>query len=133
MSCVLRVSGNEFDVNKFLKDSYFSPCKIFHKGEFKSPKNKKINEKSGFNLDVSKADFSCFEMQIEDAINFLKQNFEELKRLKTFPGVEGLGLDFAVDFSSECFSKSFQFNDLILQEVVRCGVELEISVYCKSE
>lgn len=90
MSCVLRVAGSDFDVAAFLRDSVWSPCRVFRKGEPKWPSTPhKINTRPGFNLDVSDAEFSDLVRQIEDATAFLETHFDELQRLAIFPGVEG--------------------------------------------
>ncbi len=130
MSCVLRAYGKHFNVDEFLEGSPFSPCAVFYKGKPRSSrKNSKISEESGFNFDVSEAEFSEFEMQMVDAIKFLQQNYKEIKRLKKFPGLESLGLDFAINFSEEFVSKSIQLKNELLEEIIRCDVSIGISIY----
>lgn len=133
MSCVLRVFGNEFNVDDYLKESSFLPCKIFRKGEPRSSKpNAKLLTDSGFNLDVSHADFEFSEQQLSDAIEFLKSNSRELNRLKDFPGIEEICLDFAISVSDVWFSKSIRLNVQLIEEAAKYRIEIEISLY-KSE
>jgi len=49
------------------------------------------------NVSVSVREFSDLPRQIEDAVRFLSNNSDELKRLRNFPGVERLELDFPVE------------------------------------
>ena len=130
MSCVLRAYGKYFDVDKFLENSPFIPCAIFYKGKPRSSgKKSKLSKNSGFNLDISDAGFNEFEKQMVDAIFFLQQNYEEIKRLKNFPGLESLGLDFAIDYPEELFSKSIELNMELLKEIIRCDIGADISIY----
>ena len=97
MSCVLRASGPLFDVDEFLRHSPFAPTKVWHKGEPRtSHASSKLADTSGFNLVVSSADFDDLSRQIADAMEFLREHNGELSRLSTFPGVEGVTLDFGV-------------------------------------
>jgi len=86
MSCVLRVSGKGFNVDAFLADSPFEPDDVFEKGE----------SLTGFNLTVSAASPEDLETQVDDAMRFLDEHEEELRRLTGFDGVDIAFLDFAV-------------------------------------
>jgi hypothetical protein len=98
MSCVLRASGAAFDVEAFLRGSSWAACQVFYKGEPKTVSlPERINARSGFNLVVSEAEFRAISSQIEDAIAFLKDRFEEVQRLSDFAGIESVALDFAIE------------------------------------
>ena len=87
MSCILIIEGSEFDVNEFLKETELSPYEKHLKGDKRPFKklNKPMNyETSGCRFDLSKADFNDFEVQRKDAILFLNQNYEKLKKLNKF-------------------------------------------------
>ena len=98
MSCVLRANGCEFLVDCFLEDSDLVPCKVYHRGEPRSPLSMqgKVHESSGLHIVVSEADFDNMQGQIQDAISFMKHHQAELERLCKFPGVEGSYLDFGI-------------------------------------
>jgi hypothetical protein len=49
------------------------------------------------NVSVSTREFSDLRGQIEDAVGFLSDNKEEMRRLRDFPGLEGMDLDFPVE------------------------------------
>lgn len=133
MSCVLRASGKDFDVDGFIENSSFEPCRIFHKGELKTKDKSKKRNQSGFNLVVSDADLDKFIEQMEDAVGFLKENYGEIQRLKDFPGLEDVMLDFAVGITQEYYSKNILLDNLLMEEAVRCGVKINISVYKTSD
>jgi hypothetical protein len=111
MSCVLRASGTRFDVDSFLRDSCLDALTVVHRGEVQFPKLatlQRITECSGMNISVSTREFSDLNGQIADAVEFLSRNDQELRRLRDFPGVEGIDLDFPVEardvvFQSDAF------------------------------
>jgi hypothetical protein len=49
------------------------------------------------NISVSIREFSDLRGQIDDAIRFLSNNDQELQRLRDFPGLEEMELDFPVE------------------------------------
>lgn len=91
MSCVLRVKGTNFAVDKFLAESSLKAIAVFRKGEPRAPEASPTGKQfsaSGFHVVASEADFSMFQAQIADAIQFLEQNQVELHRLAGYPEVE---------------------------------------------
>ncbi len=101
MSAVLRAHGEAFDVELFLAESSLEPDSVYQKGApVPSAAARKENgtprRASGFSLTVSHADFSDLETQISEAIVFLDEYEDELRRLGKFDGVEGVSLDFGV-------------------------------------
>ncbi len=100
MSCVLRASGTNFDVDSFLKGSSLSALTVFHRGEVQFPTStvsQRKSEHSGMNVSVSTREFSDLRGQIEDAVGFLSDNKEEMRRLCDFSGLERIDLDFPVE------------------------------------
>ncbi len=136
--CVLRAygpeSGDDFDVDSFLSSSSFSPCSVSHRGEPRHPETSKVIRASGFNLTVSNADGDQVPIQIEDAHRFLVANCDEIARLRAFPNVETVYLDFGWDFP--CQRVWGQFNRFSLELLHQCstlGVEIVVSVYAVSD
>jgi hypothetical protein len=69
-SCVLRITGDNFQPHDFLQHSNLEPSNIFHKGEQRSAKSEWNS--SGITVEISsKDDFSA---QIQDAVIFLQTN-----------------------------------------------------------
>src|SRR4051812_4951797 len=108
MSCILRAGGTDFDVTEFMRGSRWAPEAVFESGEARSTisrPNGKKNYRSGLNVLVSDAPFEDLGTQILQAIDFLEKNREETKRLRSFGGVERVGLDFGIrdrDSAAQC-------------------------------
>jgi hypothetical protein len=131
MSCVLRVNGSDFLVDRFLDNSDLVPCVVYRKGEPRSSaskSNSKIHETSGLNVDVSKADFDNLDGQIRDAISFLEQHKMELERLCRFPGVERLTLDFGIA-KRDVIAQSDYFPAELLYLAGSLEISIELSQY----
>lgn len=99
MSCVLRASGACFDVDEFLKTSTLDVLTAFHRGgaQFPASSITRKSEFSGMSVSLSTREFSDLTGQIEDAIRFLSENERELIRLRDFPGIERMELDFPIE------------------------------------
>jgi hypothetical protein len=132
--CVLRVTGKEFDVDRQLAASEFTPCHVFRKGEPRSASQPdgKRHEVSGFTVDVSRASRSSLVEQARDAVAFLKQHRAALAALRSAPGMEDMRLDFPVDLRIDRKTVMAQF-DYFPPELVSLagslGLGLEISIY----
>lgn len=92
---VLRASGPDFDVDAFLKGCPWPVSAIFRRGVARVPSGR-VAKESGFNFSVSDAGFDEFNRQKDEAIEFLKQNEAEIRRLVGFAGVTGVVLDFGI-------------------------------------
>jgi hypothetical protein len=98
VSCVLRAIGTLFDVDAFLADSALDVETPFRHGEsqFCGLPGGAKHAASGFNVRVSDAGVDDLPGQIRDALWFLSEYEDELRRLGSFPGLEAVCLDFAV-------------------------------------
>jgi hypothetical protein len=100
MSCVLRAHGESFKVREFLEKSSLQLDTVYEKGDpiDSGKKNGSHRPSSGFSAVVSQADFSDLEEQVREAILFLDEYEEDLRRLGSFKGVEAVFLDFGVQW-----------------------------------
>ena len=99
MSCVLRATGRDFDVDSFLHDSSLTPLIVYHRGARRFPDSKMVpDEQSGMNVAVSECDLSNVTGQINDAMSFLQNYKDELRRLRNYPGWQRLALDFPIAY-----------------------------------
>ena len=108
MSCVLRASGINFDVDSFLKNSSLRGLTVFRRGEVHFPNStvtQYVSEYSGMNVSVSTREFSDLKGQLEDAVGFLSVNGCELRLLRDFPGLERMDLDFPVEDRDVVFQR----------------------------
>ena len=123
--CVLRVSGDDFRVDAFLADSNFRPYHVHHRGDIARRSDRFID--SGISLDVSSAD-GDLDAEITDAIGFLSTHEAELQRLRDFPGVT----DMRLDFGYYCRHVAAQFDYLppdLLARAGKLGIGIELSLY----
>ncbi|MGN6507552.1 MAG: hypothetical protein ACTHM6_18500 [Tepidisphaeraceae bacterium] len=128
---VLRASGSEFDVDRFLEDSPWKPAAVFRRGESRTPSGLKRTV-SGFNLSISDAGFDKFAEQQIDAISFLSRHTDEIARLITFAGVDGAVLDFGVAWR-DVAAQSDTFSADLVRLAGACGLSLELSHYHVSQ
>lgn len=130
MACILRASGDNFDVDAFVAKASIQIDSLWRKGEKRFPANKhsNLNQSSGVRLVASEADFSQLTSQIEDAIFFLHQNLAQIKFLASFPGVEGAVLDFGVEIYPPGWS-SFTLPPELLALAGEARVSVCLSVY----
>jgi len=131
MSCILRASGKNFDVDKFLSQTKLQPCAVFKKGKPKyqaRPKGKK-NEFSGINIEVSNADFNQLDQQIQDAIKFLQKNKDEVRNLIDFLGLDSESeIDFAIE-KRNVRAQTDYFPPKLLVLAGTLGLGIRLSIY----
>lgn len=95
VSCVLRVTGPLLDIDALSEALAIDPYRTFRKGEARGLR--KIHETSGICFEVSDAEFEEFDLQIQDAVQFLTENAKVLAVISGFPGVEHALLDFGIE------------------------------------
>ncbi|MEI8010890.1 MAG: hypothetical protein WCI27_00210 [Candidatus Omnitrophota bacterium] len=131
MSCMLRVSGKNFNVDEFLLQTALHPCAVFVKGapQYKSKPNGKKNECSGINIEMSGADFDQLEEQIRDVMMFLETNFQAIRNLVVFAGSDSKAeIDFAIAERRTCVQTDY-FPPALLALPGMLGLGLRVSVY----
>jgi len=119
--CVLRVSGEQFDVDEFMRDSNLSPYQIFHKGERRFPESSR-----------NKTCWDDLPGQSDDALSFLRRFPDELERLVGFPNVEDVRLDFPYELRIGRLGIVGQCDYLpstLLREAGNLGIGIELSLY----
>ena len=134
MSCILHLSGKNFDVDAFIAKSKLRPYKVFYKGKpkLKSKPDGRKAEHTGCAILVSDADFDNIEGQIKDAISYLKRNNKKLLVLTKTKGIKFATLDFGIDAridGKEHLTQSETFPSKLLQLAGNLGLSIEISLY----
>ncbi|MGA8440900.1 MAG: hypothetical protein WB762_29885 [Candidatus Sulfotelmatobacter sp.] len=125
MSCVLRASGANFDVDEFLKVSSLDALTAFHRGavQFLTSSVTRRSDYSGMKISVSAREFSDLNGQVDDAVGFLRENDRELRRLRDFPGLEHMDLEFPVEDRDLVFQRdAFPHQLLSLLGDLRIGL-----------
>lgn len=133
MSCVLRAAGRNFDVDSFLQSSSLELLIVYHRGQRRFPSSKMTpDEESGMNISVSNREFSDLTGQIEDAMRFLTDHLEELTRLRDFPGLERLVLDFPVADRDVAVQRD-GFPAALISLMGELRIDLHVSHYPRSQ
>jgi len=131
MSCVLRISGKNFDVDDFIAMTKLKPCQIFKKGEpkFKTLPNGKKLTYSGVNIVVSRADFKDFKEQTKDATEFLHKHRNELNKfIKSKNQYEAFVLDFGINSENDLI-QCYQFPSDLLKLAAGLNISIWLSQY----
>jgi hypothetical protein len=130
MNCTLKANGTCFDVDEFLKVSSLDALNAFHRGEAQFPISSvtRKSQYAGVSVSVGVREFSDLDHQITDAIEFLTANETELMRLRNFPGLERMYLEFAVENRDMVF-QSDAFPPLLLSLLGRLNIGLVVSRY----
>lgn len=126
MTCVLRAIGTSFDVDAFLKDSPLDAGAAFRRGEPRVPgrPDSPPRAASGFNIAISEAGLDD---QISEAMHFLNEYEDELRRLGSFPGVEEVCLDFAVRRGGDEDTRSTVFPAGLLWRAGALDIDLVVT------
>lgn len=131
MSCVLRAFGESFNPKDFFDDSPLEPDSIYEKRDPRKPGEPDATF-SGFNLTVSDASIDEIEIQILQAMSFLDEHEDELRRLGRFDGVEEVSLDFSIRWR-EVAAQTDTFPPDLLWRAGALDIALEITHYLVSE
>lgn len=127
MSCVLRVSGETFDVDRFLATSQLHPCAVWHVGE-KHARCHPPCTTAGFNIVVNEASIDDFPAQVQNATRFLRDNRDELQQLSQLASVSDITLDFAIAHRNEA-AKYCRLPPELIQFAGEFRMGIELSYY----
>lgn len=128
--CTLRFGGADLDVNGLLQACPLPIAAVHRKGSSPVPQRANASRavRSVISVGVSNAEFSDLPAQIGDALSFAQQHAAYLPRLRSFPGVERVVLDFAVE-DRPGFSQSDIFPAELLLLLGQAGIDLEVTRY----
>lgn len=130
MSCILRVSGEFLDTSALLSIVDLEPNRIWQKGEprLKSRPNGLLNKSSGVTFIASNASFRDFDTQLLEATEFLNRNQDCLERIRNFPSVDDMTLDFGIALRDVAI-QSDRLTPEFLRAASSTGVAVELSHY----
>lgn len=126
-SCVLRISGCDFAVDRFLAESAFVPCAVYRKGEKRRPASRGAVNMSGCNVDIGGLE-NDIAAQSEEAVRFIQSFRQELDRARTYEGVEHIVLEFATQFRDVAV-QSERLPAELVAAAASVGLEIEITLY----
>ena len=132
--CVLRAAGADFEVDAFLATSSLKAIGVRRKGELRlaTKPDGPRHERSGFTADVSLKEWNDLPGQIEDAKAFLAQHGAELLRLRSFPGLDGMELDFPMHLrigTNDIVVQTDRLPADLLLAAGRVGIDIAITNY----
>ena len=105
------------------------PCAVFRRGEprhARAHQKPQTNAQSGVNILVGRS--RNLSGQIRQAECFLKQHRPALERLRRFPGVEHLCLDFGIS-QTDSVAHYDHLPPTLIRLAAQCGMGIEISHY----
>ncbi|MBO2007765.1 hypothetical protein [Hymenobacter negativus] len=133
MSCQLRFSAKNFDVDYYLLTSNLNSHEVFRTGDYQqTPLESWVTKDSGFCVTASNADFNDFNGQIIDTGKFIWQHVDELEALGKIEERVTFFFDFGLTttlFEEDVWVQSFHFPVEFLLLLSRIGAGLEISSY----
>ncbi len=134
MSCILNISGQNFDVDNFLTESKLRPYRKSYKGQPKvktKPEGDKLS-RSSISIETSKADFDNFKKQIDDTTHYLKRNKNKLYHINLTKGIDTAVLDFGIDLRIDrktILTQSDTFPNKLLKLAGDLGLDIVLSIY----
>lgn len=128
MSCVLRVYGEDLEIDALLPGLKLVPFRTWKKGQ-ERPLKGRFHVDSGANFVVSDAEIDNFPAQLADAESYLANNHDEIWKLATAAGLAGAVLDFAVATRPGFATQTSNFSSAFLQRMVHLKLDLAVSHY----
>jgi hypothetical protein len=130
MACMLRAWGRTFDVDRCLSKLKLDATKVYRRGEPRLSTRLRARERvSGFNAVVSDAERDQLARQLREAERYLRTHSRLLRRLRHWPGVEGVNLDFGVEWKADAVVQSSRIPEALVAAAGRVGITLEITMY----
>lgn len=131
MSAILRANGVGFDPDRFCSESPLRPCALYRRGEPVLPATRpdgRTHSVSRINLVLSEADFHEFHRQVDEATAFLEAEKDEIARLRSFPGMESMTIDFGIA-RRDVLVQSDYFPPSLVRLAGELGLGIELSQY----
>ena len=139
--CILQACGTNFEPELFLMKTTFGSELILFKGKLGLPVNLKdkmleanpeleIFETPFLLLEVSKAKVT--EIQLNEAMSFLRQYQDEIQRLQSFPQVEFVSMEFLATQGEPLFNSRnmpYEFSELVFKSGIAnisCGTAASV-------
>lgn len=132
MSCILRVSGEDLDIEALLSNVPIAPYRIWKKGDARTLRGM-VHKDSGANFMVSKAEMDEFPRQAIDATIFLENNAALIARMAAFSSVQEIVLDFGVSLHEGNAAQYCHLSPKLIQLAASSCIALEISHYLFSD
>lgn len=131
MSCVLRISGENLDIDNFVKKTQMSGFDIWHKGDALGLSAHKKKKSSGASIITSDSDFHDIKGQIEDTVRFLINYKNNLKIIASTDNIDHAIIDFGIDSitNENQLTQTFRFPKDLIKLCAELHLEIEVSIY----
>lgn len=132
MSCYLVLQGKDFDIDSFEKKCGLKFDKRTYKGEKmfkKRPDDKRTIQHSTLSVTASNSDFDNFDNQVIEAVEFLENNYEQLKHIKSADDIGYAYLDFGVSSQSTKFCHELYFLPRLIELTGELRLSIRVSIY----
>jgi hypothetical protein len=131
MSCVLKIIGENLDVDAFVAKTSMEGFDKSYKGEPINKVNPSIKKWSAAGIVTSEADFDDVKMQIEETIEFLTRHKDNLRHIATTPEIDYATINFGVDsvIDKDHLTQSFHFTKPLIKICAELDIEIELSIY----
>ena len=128
MCCVLKVFGEQFNVDAFLADCSLRPVSHIRRGQTSLLRKSRKHLQSGCVFSISRG-FGKLEKHTKAATKHLLQHREEIVRLVQFPGVTAAYLDFGYDRRVGVVVQSDHLPKELIKLAGELGLSIEMSLY----
>jgi len=133
MDTFFEIRGSDFDVEDALRHSTLSECaKRWRRGESVGLSGKHTFQDSGFSVCVGGGDGCELERQVADAMEFLRVESSEIRRLRALPGVEKTCLRFGEIWPEDIVSHSPVLPSQLLLACGQLGLDIVLCQYLAS-
>lgn len=134
MSCILRVSGSELNVDALLSIVDLKPDRIWRRGEPRraSKPQGKRHDHSGTTFVASEAGFDEFGLQLDEATSYLETHGRQIASMASFDGVQDATLDFGIALRDVLIHSDI-LPVRFLKAAAEAGISVELSHYPCSE
>jgi len=131
MSCVLAITGTDFDVDVFLEKAEMSGFDKSYKGQSINKINSRVAQYSSIKITISNAGFDDVKAQIEEATEFLTKYRNNLKHITTTDEIEFATINFGIDsiIDENHLTQGFYFTKPLIKICAELGIEIELSLY----
>jgi len=131
MSCVLRITGADFDVDAFIDKIGMPVYAKTYKGEPIYKSSSKVATMSSTRIIVSEADFDDPEQQIDEAVKFLVKHKDNLKFIATTKEIEFATIDFGINsnLDDDHLIQSIYFTQPLIKVCAELKITIELSIY----
>lgn len=131
MSCELRISGKNFNVDAFVDQTQMSAFRKAYKGGLRGGLPNRKNEFSSASITASNADFDDFKGQLSETIDFLTEHKDQLQAIRSTPDIEYAIIDFGITsaINKEKLMQTFVLGKNLIKLCAELDIEIVLSLY----